>query len=612
MTDLFSDIELVALSNDREHFLISFPYDQGRNEKLKQLIPAAKRNRDTGMWQCPATADNADLLRRMLGKFAWTDEALNMRSAAKEVEEQRVEASKAESAELHIPGFQVEPFPFQKAGILYALDRKRVIIGDEMGLGKTIQGLATIYAAEAFPAVVITPASLKYNWGEREIPRCMPDRNVVIADKDTPPLLLRMADVIVTNYEQLVGFRTFVTSEGKKTRTSWKDETKKEVVLSPLAERLLELKLKAIVCDEAHYLKEGDAARTKAAREIRKGTEYRLLLTGTPMMNKPSEFASLLQFIDRLDEFGGWWSFMTKYCGMTKGRYGLEAKGATNSLDLNRRLRASCYVRRQKKDVLKELPPKTRGSYQVEIDNWAEYKKAEDELVEWVKEQVRKNKEFLASIAHLSKEEQEDAIRIRQEEKAAAAERGERMVRFQALKIITSRGKLKAACEWINNFLESGEKLVIFATHKEIIEALLAKYPNAVRIISEDSDRERQKNVGLFQTDKNIKIIICAMGTSATNSPGGIGHTLTAASNVLFLELGWNPALHDQCEDRCHRIGQQDNVTAHYLLGRNTIELDIAELIEGKRAVCKQVVDGIEEVDEAGILEQLMERLANR
>lgn len=596
---LFRDIETVLLSHCGEKLLIKFPFTEERKDQVKYAVPGAHFDRAQKVWVSPVGQEQVDALKAL--KFRITEEALNQIPRALVRASELIEASRAESAELEIPGFGKQPFPFQKAGIKYAMDRKRVIIGDEMGLGKTIQGLGTVYATNAFPCLILVPASLKYNW-QAEVDACVPGKIVHVADKETGSLLLQMADVIVTNYEQLI--------DGK---CAFEDSTKKEVRLSPLGIKLSKYcKFKSVLLDEAHYIKNAAAARTMATQKICDAIEtieYRILLTGTPMLNRPSEFYSLLKFLKRIDEFGGYWHFMTYFCGLEKTKFGMQAKGANHAKELNDGLRASCYVRRKKKDVLKELPDKLRTTYYCDITNWAEYKRAKKDVVEWVKERVLKDKEFLDSIAHHPQYQQELLISQRQADKAERAERGEMMVRLTALKRVAAEGKLKAAKDWIDNFLESGEKLVIFATHKFMLDQLVEWYPKSARIRSEMSAEERQHNVQRFQSDPTCGVIIGAMGTSAANSPAGVGHTLTAASHTLFLELGWNNALHDQCEDRCHRIGQKDNVTAHYLISKGTIEEWLARIIEDKRAISAQVVDGTEDGFDGGILDRVIELL---
>lgn len=601
---LFSATRLVHLTSDKR-FLVKWV---GAGDALKDAIPGARKDKERHLWVVPAQAENVKELRKL--KLPFTREAFKYSVSLPSIERTRIALSKATTADLDLPGFGKKPYPFQNAGILYALDTKRVIIGDPMGVGKTIQGLGTAFAAGLFPLLVITPPSLKYNWADIEVPDCLPGYVVILAKKDTPLLLLQMADVIVTNYEQLVGFRTWKGPAGQHCRSSFKDATKREVLLSPLAHNLRTLDIKGVICDEANYLKSTDAARTMAAMETTRHLEWKMLLTGTPMPNRPREVYSLIKFLGRQDDFGGYWHFMRRYCDLKEGEDGLDADGSSNEVELNTKLRSICYVRRKKSEVQSYLPPKTRSTYPVDISNRKEYEHAEHNLIEWVKMRVLKDEAFLESIKDLSEHERRAAIHNRQMDKAEAAERGKTMVMITALKGLVAEGKLNAAKEWIDNFLESGEKLIVFAAHKRIIKQLLKWYPTAARIVADDDPKERQQNVSRFQKDESIKLIICAFGTSITNSPGGLGHTLTAASDVLFLELGWTPAQHNQAEDRAHREGQKEPTTIHYLLGKKTIDQMLAEIIESKREVAAKVEDGDESVQEQSIVKELMARLA--
>jgi SWI/SNF-related matrix-associated actin-dependent regulator of chromatin subfamily A-like protein 1 len=168
---------------------------------------------------------------------------------------------------------------------------------------------------------------------------------------------------------------------------------------------------------------------------------------------------------------------------------------------------------------------------------------------------------------------------------AARAQGAEQLVRLNALKRVTSAGKMEAVIKWIEDFLESGEKLVVFAYHVDIVDRL-ADHFNAPKIRGGMDQRDVQAGKDRFQTDDSCRVIILNL------EAGGVGHTLTAASNVAFVELGWTPALHDQAEDRCHRIGQEFQVTAYYLLAANTIDEKIQALIDAKRKVVTAATDG--------------------
>ena len=168
-------------------------------------------------------------------------------------------------------------------------------------------------------------------------------------------------------------------------------------------------------------------------------------------------------------------------------------------------------------------------------------------------------------------------------------------MRLNALKLLAARGKLHAALAWIHDFLSSGERLVVFARHREVQEAVLERFPGALHILGADSQRARDESLQAFQApdDAANQLIVCSIEVA------GQGITMTRASNVAFLELDWTPAKHDQAEDRCHRIGQASAVNASYLLAADTIDETIATLLERKRAVIAAVTDGRDDAEGA-------------
>jgi len=349
------------------------------------------------------------------------------------------------------------------------------------------------------------------------------------------------------------------------------------------------------------------AQRTKAAKELGKGVMLRLCLTGTPVLNRPQELLSPLAFLGRLDDMGGFWGFCARFCGAYRDRWGWNMGGAANLTELHEKLRATCYVRREKADVLKELPDKQRTIVPIAIDNRDEYEKCEADLIGWVMEQAANDEEFLASVADLPEDEQKAARQARANEAAYRALRAEQLVKIEALKQVAVKGKLAEAIRWIKDFVDSGEKLVVFAHHREIISELsqeLGDVPH-ITLMGGDSVTARQRAIERFnQPDCRLALV--------SIQAGGTGINLQVASQVAFLELGWNPAIHDQAEDRLHRIGQKDAVNAWYLLAHDTIEETIAGLIDQKRAVVDAITDGREMAPEAGILAALIKKLERR
>lgn len=573
----------ISVNEKHTQFLVIFPYDASLVARVRDL-PKRRFDGAAKMWTVPAKAEHVEAVLRFAERNGFeVSQAVRDLCAELEAAEQikvverevAVEASRAEDAELVIEGLGGELRPFQRAGVAYALKAKRCFIADEMGLGKTVEALATIHAAGAYPALIVCPASLKLNW-EREARKWLPGKRVVVLN-GKQAVDLSAADVVVLNYDIL-----------KK----WK-------------EQLLEVKFRSVVYDESHYCKNYKAQRTVAAKELAKGASIRLALTGTPVLNRPQELLSQLQILGRLEDLGGFWNFAKRYCGAYRGRFGWDFSGAANLPELNEKLRATCFVRRSKADVLKELPVKTRAVQPVVLDNEREYRKAEADVVKWLAQRVAEDKDFVDSLSGLPDDEQKRRKAARSNEAASKAAQAEQLVRIEALKQIAAQGKLKAVQEWVASFLETGEKLVLFAHHREIVGALAAEF-SAPSITGATSVEERQAAVDKFQNDPTCRLIVCNI------QAGGVGITLTAASNVAFCELGWNPAAHDQAEDRTHRIGQTDAVTAWYLLAAGTIDEDIYDLIEKKRAVVDAATDGVMKDAGDSILSDLVARLESR
>ena len=175
----------------------------------------------------------------------------------------------------------------------------------------------------------------------------------------------------------------------------------------------------------------------------------------------------------------------------------------------------------------------------------------------------------------------------------AATLRAERLAQLNALRQIAARGKLGAALAWIDDFLASEEPLVVFASHRQVQEAVVHRFPEALHIVGADAVPARDAAVRAFQELEGPQLVVCSTRVA------GQGITLTRASNVAFLDLEWSPAMHDQAEDRLHRIGQRDAVTAWYLLAAETIDESMAEVLARKRGIVGAITDGRRDESEA-------------
>ena len=468
---------------------------------------------------------------------------------ASKVSADLLEASVKQSSDFEVQNLSMSLLPYQKAGVEYIAKTKRCLLADSMGLGKTAQALASLEHLDAFPALVVCPASLKENW-RREVQKWIPHRTTCVLSGKSD---ITNADIIIVNYD----------------------------IVGRFVEALQFVDLQALICDESHYIKEGTSQRTKAIKKISKYIPESgpiVLMSGTPVLNKPKELVSQLDVLGVLPKFGGQWTFYRRYTNAKKTRFGWDFSGHSNLGELNTRMRQICYVRRLKEDVLTELPDKSRNVVYVEPSGpaWKEYKKAEADLISFLQDNGYK-----------------------------ASDSAEHLRKTGVLKQLAAQSKMDAVYDWIDSFLESTDrKLVVFAHNVAVVDALAQRY-GGLRISGRDSMEDRQFAVDSFQTDPKSRVIVLNI------KAGGVGLTLTAASDVMFVQQGWTPGEHDQAEDRCHRIGQKNNVQIYYILASQTIDEDIYALIEAKRKVVDAATDG-DSAEQGSILSDLMQRFANR
>ena len=515
---------------DRREAFLALPEAARLSERVPEVLFAVQAER----LAVPADAALVDALDAFVAGPPVTEVSADAAVAldALRAERRRAEAavalSRAHTAAVQLPVLGGTLEPFQRAGVAYALAERRTFLADEQGLGKTVQALAALEADGAYPAVVVCPASVKLNW-KREAARWLPDRSTVVVHGRAPEPAAERADVVVLNYE----------------------------ILEAHVDRLTARRPRAAVFDESHYCKEPRAKRTQAALRLAAGVDpagLRLALTGTPILNRPKELTSQLRLLDRLADFG------------SGARLGRRFRGADSLERLHWHLRAHCYVRRTKAEVLPQLPAKRVVTLPVELANETEYRLAERDVIAWL---------------------QTLPLDLRTlEARVAAALRNERLVRLNHLRQLAGRGKLRAALGWIDDWLASGEPLVVFADHVAVQRAVVERHPHALHVLGADDAHARDSAVRAFQEPDGPTLIVCSLRAASQ------GITLTRASNVAFLELDWTPARHAQAEDRCHRMGQASAVTAWYLLAPDTIDEAMAVLLDRKRDVIDAVTDG--------------------
>ncbi|WP_195579093.1 DEAD/DEAH box helicase [Bacteroides intestinalis] len=447
---------------------------------------------------------------------------------------------------------KIEPYPYQLKGIARGLELKRFMNCDEPGLGKTLQSIATINLANAFPCLVICPSSLKINW-QREWEKFTDKKAMVLTDKvrDTWTFFYEtgMHQVFIVNYESLKKY--FVQRIKKSVGWTLRDvEFRNSIQL-----------FKSVIIDESHRCKSSSTQQAKFCKGICSGKEWIIELTGTPVVNKPKDLVPQLSILNRIDDFGGYKNFVNRYCN--------GQNEASNLKELNYMLWKNCMFRREKSLVLTDLPEKIRQVNTCEITNRKEYTDAERDL-----------------IMYLQKYKNAD------DEKIHKAMLGEVMVRINILRQVSARGKIRDAVEFVKDFRENNQKIILFCSLHEVVDQLKFHFPTAVSVTGRDSQDEKQRAVDKFQNDPDIDIIICSIKAA------GVGLTLTASSNVAFIEFPWTYADCTQCEDRAHRIGQKNSVTCYYFLGRKTIDERVYNIIQSKKKIAKAVTGSTEEIEE--------------
>lgn len=574
-------------------FVITTPPERGLIEAIRSL-PGRRWEAVDKVNTLPTTAAAARVLVDFARQFQ-VEVTAEAEQRIKDLLSPIVAKNVDDEAPLTISGLQANLRPYQWAGVKHMVRQKRTILADEMGTGKTLQTIATAAFLEAYPAVIVCPASLKLNW-LREINRWLPGTEGWVVNGRNGAIPHNIPFIII-NYDLLPYY----------------------------VEKLRALNPKLVAFDESHYLKEYKSARSQAADDLVNGPDrdgngrrargqhkilFVFMLTGTPAMNRPKELIHPLSIMGKLDVFGGFWAFARKFCQAHQTRYGWDMNGAANLVELNQTLRGSgLFLRRTKKDVLKDLPPKTRVIIPVALPDKArrQYERYEVETAGWFGARAAADKEFLASLEGLERGERAAQIKARRDDAVERALRAEALTRIEALKQIAAKGKLEIIQEWAADFLETGEKLLGFASHRDIVDGLASPH-KAPTITGDTPLADRQQIVDAFQSSPETPYLV--MNTKA----GGVGLTLTAASNVYFAELGWTPAEHLQAEDRTHRIGQAEAVTVYYFVAEGTIEEEIMALLENKLRVVEAITDGTETLADLliTIFGQVVKKLLSR
>jgi SNF2 family DNA or RNA helicase len=543
--------ESKGISKKGEWLYLSFSYDPVKVRAAKS-VPGITWDTKTKSWRVPLTSISQAIAFGEMFGLEIPEDIIAEAHLIKTVREETITASKAKDAELEIPTLNGKLLPYQKAGIKYATNARRCFIADDMGLGKTIQAIGTLeHSAAAYPAVIVCPSGLVLNWRD-EYHKWLPHRKVAV----------------VTNRSQFPEEGTFdVLVIGYPNISHWN--------------KLL-LGYNGYVFDESHYAKSPTAQRTKAAIKMARSapdTGVVLCLTGTPITNRPAEYASQLDILGQLNRFGGMWGFYRRYCGAFRDRFGQwHIEGASNLDELNETLRSICYIRRTKDQVLDELPPVRHSRLVVSgtSTGMKEYNEAQADIVAYI---VARAEEIARE---LGKSPRSAAVQAK-----IKAESNEHLMRISVLRKLAAKAKMEAVYEWIDQKIGAGEKVVVAAHHREVVDAIANHYCG-LKIQGGMNVEDIQEAKLKFQTGTIDEAPIISLSIQAAKT----GHTLTAAQEVLFVELPWSPADVDQTYSRCHRLGQKGSVMSTYILASGTIDEEIYDLIASKRAVVDAATEG--------------------
>lgn len=447
-----------------------------------------------------------------------------------------------------------EPRRYQVQGVRFVQRRNgKAIIGDDMGVGKTYQAIAYLAThAESLPALVVCPANAKFVW--------------------------------LSQLKEHAGMSAFVCEGRTPKRLRHKIWIINYAILHHWEEALIDANPRGLVIDECHRIKTMTAKRTMACRAIAKECDCNCIIpmSGTPILNSPIEFFPALNLVAP-DLFPAYWKYAMRYCKPRRGYRGRGwiFSGCDHPEELHK-IAGTVMIRRMKQQVLTELPDRTVNVIPVRIDNRREYRRACDEFVTWLRD---------TKGAKAAKKARGGAVAL---------------MRIGALKKLVAVGKLKGLIDWITNWFDTTDrKLVVFAWHRDITQAIIKAFPGCSHIIGGTKTKLRQRAVRRFQCNPNVRLFV------GNIKAAGECITLTAASDVLFAEIGWTPGEHDQASDRVLRIGQTaKKVSVYYMVGQRTIEEDILQVIDDKRKVVNAILDG--EAAATSVVTALLEKMRRR
>lgn len=529
---------------DNQYWYVGFRYDERLVKEIKRFVGAGY-NPENKEWYIPFTLPTVAPLQKWLHDNGFV-EGMNYYPSERVLEYQEppvIITPEDVAIACKELGFKRMPRPYQCEGIAYMINHGNCINGDDCGLGKTMQTIMTLELMDAFPALVITPASVKYNW-KKEWEKWNPNRTVgVVGRKKKFDENVWQNDVIIINYD-ILGERGL-----DKPTAKFKE--------------LLKKRWASCVMDEIHFLKSEKALRTKMAKKIVKTVPHVWGLTGTLTQNKPADLIQPFTIIRRFEDiFGSTKEFKYRYCNAKMTVFGMDCSGFSNLEELHELLRMGGYIRRNKRDVLDELPPMVEQTIDVPISNTREYRKAENNLLEYL-EKIDINK-------------------------VNSAVNAPHLVMIQTLKQLSIEGKLPFITTYIKEWLEAneGEQLLVFGVHRMPLQQL-AEYFKAPLIQGGVSADKKQQIVNEFSNGGH-RLLFANIQSAGTGTDG----LQDNCSNLVYIELPDKSTELEQANARLERMGQRNSINITYLLSPDTIDADIKEMVADKGMITGLVNKG--------------------
>lgn len=433
------------------------------------------------------------------------------------------------------------PLDHQKEAIQKLVENKKFILADDMGLGKTTSTIIASLETGAKKVLIICPASLKINW-QREIENYSDRTTSIIEGKKWDD-----ADFVIINYDIIKNFHD--------------DKKKSESVI-------VNSKFDLVIVDEAHYVQNSQAQRTKLINDIGRKVERVWLLTGTPITSRPINYFNLLNLIDS-PVAQNWMAYVKRYCNGFQFQAGRRkiwnVSGASNLEEL--RDRTSPLVLRRLKENVLDLPEKIITPVYLRLKS-KEYEELMGEYYDWY-----------------DKSGESDSLTLQ-------------FTKLTKVRQVIAEEKTKATIELCENIIEQGKKVIVFTNFTKSLEMILQHFgKSAVRLDGQMSQKERQLSVDRFQNEEDVKIFV------GNIKAAGVGITLTAAEAVVMNDLSFLPSDHSQAEDRSYRYGQKNNVLVYYPIFDNTVEGIIYDILKKKKNIFETIMgdnansmDSVEEI----------------